>query len=94
MRGAIAVVVVLIGLVVLTPFAGASTYEAWTDGLDDAELQDDSVALLSLHAVIDRIVLVNRRCVETVIAVLVVADDTLGDLADPSIRSARAPPRA
>ena len=92
MRGVIAVIVVLIGLVVFTPFAGASTYEAWTDGLYDAELQDDILALLSLHAVIDRVALSDARCIAIVVAVVVLADDRVGDLADPSTRSARAPP--
>ncbi len=92
MRGAIALIAVLIGLIVLTPFACASTYEAWTDGLYDAELDDDILALLSLHAVIDRIVLSDARGIEIVVAVVVLADDRIGDLADPSTRSARAPP--
>ena len=95
MRGALAVIaVVLIGLVALTPFACASTYEAWTEGVYDAELDDDILALLTFQAVIDRIVLSDRRCSEIVVAVVVLADDTGGDLADPSARSARAPPTA
>jgi len=92
MRGAIALIVVLIGLVVFAPFACASTYEAWTDGLYDAELDDDILALLSLHAVIDGIVLSDARCIVIVVAVVVLADDRVRDLADPSTRSARAPP--
>ncbi len=94
MRGAIAIITVLIGLVVLTPFACASTYEAWTEGVYDAESDGNVLALLSLHAVIDRIVLSDRHCIEIVVAVAVLADDTVGDLADPSPRSARAPPTA
>ena len=94
MRGAIAIVTVLIGLIVFTPFACASTYEAWTEGVYDAESDGNVLALLSLHAVIDRIVLSDRHCIEIVVAVAVLADDTVGDLADPSPRSARAPPTA
>ncbi len=95
MRGALAVIaVVLIGLVALTPFACASTYEAWTEGVYDAELDNDILALLTFQAVIDRIVLSDRRCSDIVVAVVVLADDTGGDLADPSARSARAPPTA
>ncbi len=94
MRGAIAIVTVLIGLVVLTPFACASTYEAWTEGVYDAESDGNVLALLSLHAVIDRIVLSDRHCIEIVVAVVVLADDTVTELADPSPRSARAPPTA
>ena len=94
MRGAFAIITVLIGLVVLTPFACASTYEAWTEGVYDAESDGNVLALLNLHAVIDRIVLSDRHCIEIVVAVAVLADDTVGDLADPSPRSARAPPTA
>ncbi len=95
MRGALAVIaVVLIGLVALTPFACASTYEAWTEGVYDAELDNDILALMTFQAVIDRIVLSDRRCSDIVVAVVVLADDTGGDLADPSTRSARAPPTA
>jgi len=95
MRGALAVIaVVLIGLVALTPFACASTYEAWTEGVYDAELDNDILALLTFQAVIDRIVLSDRRSSDIVVAVVVLADDTGGDLADPSARSARAPPTA
>ncbi|PYM99476.1 MAG: hypothetical protein DME08_05860 [Candidatus Rokuibacteriota bacterium] len=95
MRGALAVIaVVLIGLVALTPFACASTYEAWTEGVYDAELDNDILVLLTFQAVIDRIVLSDRRGSDIVVAVVVLADDTGGDLADPSTRSARAPPTA
>src|SRR5439155_24904629 len=84
MRGALAVIaVVLIGLVALTPFACASTYEAWTEGVYDAELDNDILALLTFQAVIDRIVLSDRRGSDIVVAVVVLADDTGGDLADP-----------
>ena len=94
MRGTIAIITLLIGLVVLTPFACASTYEAWTEGVYDAESDGNVLALLSLHAVIDRIVLSDRHCIEIVVAVVVLADDTVTELADPSPRSARAPPTA
>ena len=94
MRRAVALIVVLIGLVVVTPFVWASTYEAWTDGVYDAESNDDVLALLDLHAVIDRVVLSDRHCIEIVVAVVVLADDTVTELADPSPRSARAPPTA
>ena len=94
MRGTIAIITLLIGLVVLTPFACASTYEAWTEGVYDAESDGNVLALLSLHAVIDRIVLSDRHCIEIVVAVVVLADDTVTELADPSTRSARAPPTA
>ena len=73
---------------------GVKGYVAFNTLVYDAELDDDILALLSLHAVIDRIVLSDRHCIEIVVAVAVLADDTVGDLADPSPRSARAPPTA
>ena len=66
----------------------------WTDGVYDAEFEGDVLALLSLHAVIDRIILSDRRGIEIVVAVVALADDTVGNLADPSTRSVRAPPTA
>jgi len=41
MRTALGLIVFLVGLVIFTPFAYASTYEAWTDGLYDAESDDN-----------------------------------------------------
>src|SRR5437762_836618 len=95
MRGALAVIaVVLIGLVALTPFACASTYEAWTEGVYDAELDNDIRALLTFRAVIDRSVRTDRGSGDMGVAVVVRGGDTGGGLADPSARSARAPPTA
>jgi len=92
MRGAIAIVTVLIGLIVFTPFAWASTYEAWMDGLYDAELQNDLLALSTLQLVINGVVLTSGGRVDVVVAVLSPGDDSVADLADLSPRSARAPP--
>src|SRR5947208_2277068 len=50
MRRTLALIVVLLGLLVVLPFAWASTYEAWTDGFYDAELNGEILALLSLLA--------------------------------------------
>src|SRR5206468_12672563 len=91
MRRPLALIVVLFGLLVMLPFAWASTYEAWTDGFYDAELNDDALALLSLQAVISDVALTEGLGIE-IVAVMRLADDTGGDLADPSARSARAPP--
>ncbi len=91
MRRTLALIVVLVGLLVALPFVWASTYEAWTDGFYDAELNNDTLALLSLQAVISHVALTEGLCIE-IVAVVLLADDTGGDLADPSARSARAPP--
>jgi hypothetical protein len=92
MRGAVAVIAVLIALAVFSPFVCAATYEAWTDGLSDAELNEDIFVVLSLAAVIDGTVLTAGDRPTIVVAVVVLTDDSGGDLAEPSTRSARAPP--
>ena len=94
MRGAIAIVTVLIGLIVVTPFAWASTYEAWLDGLYDPELQNDLLALSTSEIVINGVVLASSGRVDVVVAVLAPGDDSVTDLTDPSPLSARAPPTA
>jgi hypothetical protein len=94
MRGAIAIVAVLIGLIVVTPFAWASTYEAWLDGLYDAELQNDLLALSTSELVINGAVLTSGGRVDVVVAVLSPGDDSVADLSDPSTLSVRAPPTA
>ena len=92
MRRTLALLIVLVGLLlVVSPLAWASTYESWTDGFYDAELNNDILALLSLQAVIDGITLTEGPCIE-VVAVVLLVDDTGGDLTDPSARTARAPP--
>ena len=91
MRRTLSLVLVLVGLLVILPFAWASTYEAWTDGFYDADLSSDFLALLSLQAVINGVTLTEGLCIE-IVAVVLLADDTGGDLADPSAQSARAPP--
>ena len=91
---ALALTVLLIGFIVFTPFAWASTYEAWMDGLYDAELQNDLLALSTLQLVINGAVLTSSGRVDVVVAVLSPGDDRVADLADLSPRSARAPPTA
>jgi len=92
MRRTAALIVVLIAFAVLTPFACAATYETWTDGFYDGELNDDIFVVLSLAAVLDGTVLTAGECPRIVVAVVVLNDDRAGDLAEPSTRSARAPP--
>jgi len=91
MRRTLALIVVLLGLLVVLPFAWASTYEAWTDGFYDAELNGEILALLSLLAIISYVALTEGLGTE-IVAVVLLADDMGGDLANPSARSARAPP--
>jgi len=91
MRRTLALIVVLLGLLVVLPFAWASTYEAWTDGFYDAELNGEILALLSLLAIISYVALTEGLGIE-IVAVVLLADDMGGDLAMPSARSARAPP--
>ncbi len=94
MRRTLALIVVLLGLLgllVVLPFAWASTYEAWTDGFYDAELNGEILALLSLLAIISYVALTEGLGIE-IVAVVLLADDMGGDLANPSARSARAPP--
>src|SRR2546425_1093981 len=43
----------LIVFLVLTPLAGASTYEVWMDGLYDADFDSDLLAAISLQSVIE-----------------------------------------
>ena len=92
MKSALALAVLLIGLIAFTPFACASTYEVWTDGLADADLDGYVLALLSLQVVIDSVVLNESACSDVVVAVISPGDDRGADLVDPSARSARAPP--
>jgi len=92
MRVALALTVLLIGFIAFTPFAWASTYEAWMDGLYDAELQNDLLALSTLQLVTNGVVLTSGGRVDVVVAVLSPGDDSVADLADLSPRSARAPP--
>src|SRR6266566_899388 len=76
MRRTLALIVVLLGLLgllVVLPFAWASTYEAWTDGFYDADLSSDFLALLSLQAVINGVTLTEGLCIE-IVAVVLLAD--------------------
>ncbi len=84
--------VLLLSVIVLTPFAGASTYEAWTDGLYDGEFDSDVLAAISLQSVIESAPLSSNGGVDVVVAVVSPGDDTAADLTDPSPRTARAPP--
>jgi len=92
MRAALALTGLLITLLVFTPFVCASTYESWTEGLYDAELENDVLALRSLQAVVAPVVLPDEHCIGVVVAMVTPANDTIASLADLSTPSARAPP--
>ena len=84
--------VLLLGVLVLTPFAGASTYEAWTDGLYDADFDNDVLAAISLQSVVENASLISSGYVDVIVAVVSPGDDVAADLVDPSPHTARAPP--
>ena len=87
-------VLLLLAVVVLTPFAGAATYEAWTDGLFDGDFDAEVLAALSLQSVIESAPSSSGDYVEVVVAVVSPGDDTAANLTDPSPQTARAPPTA
>src|SRR5256885_477652 len=87
-------VLLLLAVVVLTPFAGAATYEAWTDGLFDGDFDAEVLAALSLQSVIESAPSSSGDYVEVVVAVVSPGDDTAAHLTDPSPQHARAPPTA
>jgi hypothetical protein len=90
MRGTLRLSVLL--MLVVTPWAGASTYEAWTDGLSDGEFEGDLLAAISLQSVVESAPFTSRGCVDAAGSVCAPADDAGLDLTDPSPRTARAPP--
>ena len=85
-------VLLLLGFIVFTPFAGAATYEAWTEGLFDADFDAEVLAALNLQSVIERAPISSGDCVDVVVAVVSPGNDAAVDLTDPSPRTARAPP--
>ncbi len=87
-------VLLLLAVVVLTPFAGAATYEAWTDGIFDGDFDSEVLAALSLQSVIESAPTSSGNYVEVVVAVVSPGDDTAANLTDPSPQTARAPPTA
>jgi hypothetical protein len=92
MRASRGLVALLIGLVVFTPFAYASTYETWTEGLYDAESDGNVLEVICSQIVDTTPVFTSRGCVDVAVGVVSPLDDRAADLAVPSPRSARAPP--
>ena len=82
----------LIVFLVLTPLAGASTYEVWTDGIYDADFDGDLLAAISLQSVVESTPLSSRGCIDAPGPICAPADDAGADLTDPSPSTARAPP--
>ena len=92
MPAAVGLARLLIVFLVLTPLAGASTYEVWMDGLYDADFDSDLLAAISLQSVIESAPLSSHASVYVVVAVCSPGDDAAADLTDPSPETARAPP--
>jgi hypothetical protein len=92
MRAALGLIVFLVGLVIFTPFAYASTFEAWTDGLYDAEGDDGVDAIKSSQVAIETTPLTGLAGIDVVVAVLFLGNERATDLAVTATRSARAPP--
>ena len=84
-------VVVLIGLFAFMPFAAASTYESWTDGIYDAETDLLQVAK-GPEAAIKCAPLEVARYVRVVAAVAVLGDESAGPAVVDPARPCRAPP--
>ena len=82
----------LIVFLVLTPLAGASTYEVWTDGIYDGDFDGDLLAAISLQSVVETAPLSGRDCIDAPGRICGPRDDAGADLADPSPSTARAPP--
>ncbi len=91
MRAAFGLIAFLVGLVLFTPFAYASTFEAWTDGLYDAE-SDDIVQVTRSAQVVETIPLTAIHGIDDVVAVLSPGDERAPEPAVAASRSARAPP--
>jgi len=84
-------VVVLIGLFAFMPFAAASTYESWTDGIYDAETDLLQVAK-GPEAAIKCAPLEVARHVRVVAAVAGLGDESAGPAVVDPARPCRAPP--
>ena len=84
-------VVVLIGLFGFMPFAAASTYESWTEGIYDAETDLLQVAK-GPEAAIKCAPLEVARHVRVVAAVAGLGDESAGPAVVDPARPCRAPP--
>jgi hypothetical protein len=94
MRSLSTLSVLLIGLLLFTPFECARTYESWTDGIYDPDFDGNVHGLVSLQIVLNSDVLNSSGHVDVVVATVSPGNDRAADLSGPSPRSARAPPTA
>ena len=86
-------IVLAVGLIVLTPFLYASSFEAWTDGLYDAESDDDlGQALKCAEIVLDGAPRAAVGHVDVVVGFVPLADEPVTDGVIASAPSPRAPP--
>jgi len=82
----------LVALLVLAPFASASTFETWTDGLYDAESDDSIQAVKTAEGVVECAPPVLVRYVPIVAALATSGDDPVAPAAGPPSPPGRAPP--
>ena len=94
MRSLVTLSLLLIGLLLFTPFECARTHELWTDGISDPDFDGNVHGLVSLQIVLNSDVLTSGGHVDVVVAIVSHGNDRAADLSDPSPRSARAPPAA
>jgi hypothetical protein len=92
MRASRSPIILLIGLFVFTPFAFASTYEAWSAGIYDAETDEILRAAKCPDAAIECAPLVVARYVPAVATVALVRDDSAAPAVVLPARPCRAPP--
>jgi len=92
MRAALGLGGLLIVFLVLTPLAGASTYEVWTEGIYDADFDGDLLVAISLQSVVERAPLGSGDYIDVPGPLCAPGDDAGADLAAPSPSTARAPP--
>jgi len=93
MRALPGLITLLAALLVLTPFVSASTFEAWTEGLYDAE-SDASQAVKSADGVVEYAPLRPFRYVPIVAGLVANGDDLVAPVVLPPAPPGRAPPAA
>lgn len=84
--------VLLVALFVFTPFAVASAYESWTDGIYDHETDDLLQAAKCPEAAIDCAPFVAARCAPAVTSLAFVGHDSAAPAIVAPARPGRAPP--
>ena len=82
----------LVALLVLTPFVSTSTFEAWTDGIYDAESDGFDQAAKSAEVVVECAPLAPVPYIPVVVSLGTSSDDRVVPAADLPVRPGRAPP--